>query len=1134
MLHRLLAVRRFAPLFWCQFLSSLNDNFIKTLTIMLVLFGTGGPNAGVLVTLASATFVAPFFLFSALGGQLADRYDKALVTRRLKLAEIAASVFGAAGFIFSSVPCLFAAIFLFGLLGALFGPAKYGMLPDHLKPEELPAGNALVEGGTFISILLGTIIAGVMYGVAHDEWIVAGMMMVVSVGCWLTARMIPPTGEAAPTIPIEANVFRSTWELVRALAGEGRLLWGGMVASWFWLVGSVILSLMPTLVKDTLGGTQDVVTVLLTVFSIAIAFGAAAAAWLSGGRIVLIPTLISSFFLAVFAADVGIATYGLKAAAATNEPATFFTGTGLRITIDLAFCAFFSGMFIVPVIAALQSWAGPERRSRVIGAANVLNALFMVAAGIVVAVLQAAGMSVPALMILLGVTSLAATVWIYRTMPIPPFADFLSMLFRVFYRLEVEGLDHIATAPPGTVIAVNHVSFLDAGLILCLMEKKPVFAIDQTIARRWWVKPFLHLARAVPLDPTKPLATRTLVNALKAGERVVIFPEGRITVTGGLMKIYDGAAMIADKADAPIVPVRIDGLEATPFSRLSTTQVRRRFFPRVRVAALPPRRLAIDPALKGRARRRAAGAALYETMSDLVFRTAVGNRTIVEAVIAAASEHGRKRVAIEDPLSGTMTYGRLLAGTAVLARALQPLGQPGKAVGVMLPNANAVAVTVLATLSAGLVPAMLNFTAGAANVVAACRAAALETVLTSRAFIEKAQLGELAAALEGVVRLVYLEDIRAAIGPFAKLRGALAAGKPLVKRGVDDAAAILFTSGSEGRPKGVVLSHANILANVAQAQARIDFGRGDKLFNVLPPFHAFGLSIGILLPLVTGVRTYLYPSPLHYRIIPELIYATNSTVLFGTDTFLAGYARAADSYDLRSLRLVLAGAERVKDATRQVYQERFGIRILEGYGVTEAAPAIAFNTPMFNRFGTVGRLMPGVEARLEPVEGLAEGGRLHVRGPNVMIGYLKSERPGIVEPPQDGWHDTGDIVTIDADGFVRIHGRAKRFAKIAGEMVSLAAVEALAADVWPEALSAAVALPDPRKGERIVLATTEADASRGAFHTAARARGATELMIPADIVVIGEVPLLGSGKVDYQTLHRLVQEPGADAAQATG
>jgi acyl-[acyl-carrier-protein]-phospholipid O-acyltransferase / long-chain-fatty-acid--[acyl-carrier-protein] ligase len=453
-----------------------------------------------------------------------------------------------------------------------------------------------------------------------------------------------------------------------------------------------------------------------------------------------------------------------------------------------------------------------------------------------------------------------------------------------------------------------------------------------------------------------------------------------------------------------------------------------------------------------------------------------------------------------------------------------PLALEGRALGVMLPTSNGGVVTLLAVMSAGRVPAMINFTAGAANILAACRAADLDTILTSRAFVEKGRLDNLVGELSKQVRIVYLEDIRPTITFLDKLRGALHWKKPLVPRKPDDWAAILFTSGSEGTPKGVVLSHRNMLANVAQAAARIDFGREDKLFNVLPIFHSFGLTAGTVLPLVSGVSTYLYPSPLHYRTVPELVYGTCATVLFGTDTFLNGYARAANPYDFRSLRYVLAGAEPVKEATRQIYLEKFGLRILEGDGVTETAPVMALNTPMFNKFGTVGRLLPGMEARLEPVEGVEDGGRLFVRGPNVMLGYLRAENPGVLERPQDGWHDTGDIVSIDHEGFITIRGRAKLFAKIGGEMISLAAVETLAAELWPDAISGVATVPDPRKGERLILVTTHKNPVRSDLLLFARSRGASEMMVPSEVLIVEKLPLLGSGKIDYTALQSLVNE----------
>src|SRR4051812_21933146 len=1128
----LLLTRRFAPLFWTQFFSAFSDNFLKNALVFLILFSPAisASNAESLITLAAAVFIAPYFFLSALGGEMADRYDKALIAQRLKLGEIGVALVGVLGFATHSVFIMFISLFLFGVIGSLFGPIKYGILPDHLQRSELPAANALVEGATFIAILLGLIVGGLAAKDGGDPMIFAVLLITFSVLCWISSQFIPPTGEAAPDLVIRSNVFPSTASLISRLRDDRRIWWGAMVTSWFWLVGSVSLSLLPPMVKNILGGTEEVVTVCLAIFSISIAIGSGLAAWLAAGRIILLPTLIGAVLLGLFSIDLGWSLWGVSPPPTPQGIGDIFSSArGLHMALDLAGLAIAGGLFIVPTFSAVQAWAGVDRRARVVAGVNVLNAAFMTASALIVALLQSLGMTTAELFVLLGGGSLIVAGLIGRTMPASALSDALSIIYRALFRIEVVGLDNLHKAGPNVIIALNHVSFLDAGLAMSLRSRKPVFAIDVGIARHWWVKPFLKLTHALPLDPMKPMAVRTLIDAVKTGNALIIFPEGRITVTGSLMKVYDGAAMIADKSNAEVVPVRIEGLEQTPFSRLSKGQVRRKWFPKVTVTVLEPVKLTVDPALKGRYRRQAAGAALYGIMSDLVFRTTSTDRTVFQAVVEAANTHGLKRVAVEDPVTGALTYKRLLVAAAILGAKLMPLAPEGSAVGVMLPNANGAVVTMLGLMSAGRVPAMINFTSGAANILAACKAAQLTTIVTSRTFIEKARLDNLIAALAGKVSIVYLEDIRPTITLADKLRGLLHAYKPLVPRKADDWAAILFTSGSEGVPKGVVLSHRNMLANAAQAAARIDFGRQDKVFNVLPVFHSFGLTVGVVLPLVSGVRIYLYPSPLHYRTVAELIYGVNATIMFGTDTFLSGYARVAHPYDFRSLRYILAGAEPVKESTRKTYMEKFGLRILEGYGVTETAPALALNTPMFNKFGTVGRLLPGMEARLEKVEGVEEGGRLFVRGPNVMLGYLKVDRPGVLEPPPEGWHDTGDIVTIDQQGFVSIKGRAKRFAKIGGEIISLAAVEALAGDLWPNALSAVVSMPDARKGERLILVTQQKDATRSQFQAYAREHGASELMLPSEILVLDKMPMLGSGKADLLSLAKLMQERAAEA-----
>ncbi len=501
------------------------------------------------------------------------------------------------------------------------------------------------------------------------------------------------------------------------------------------------------------------------------------------------------------------------------------------------------------------------------------------------------------------------------------------------------------------------------------------------------------------------------------------------------------------------------------------------------------------------------------------FNLASTRTTLFEALLDARDRHGRKRPALEDVERNPLTYGRLVLGSMVLGRKLAVLTQAKERVGVLLPNVQSVAVVLFALLARGRVPAMLNFTAGVKNLRAACDLAAVKTIVTSRRFVEQGKLDEVVAALAEGRDIVFVEDVRAAITSLDKALGLLdsfRAHKIAARAGAgpDDPAVILFTSGSEGAPKGVALSSANLVGNARQiaAHAGSALGPSDTLFNPLPVFHSFGLTAGLLVGLLHGMKVVLYPSPLHYRQVPKLIGATRSTIVFATDTFLQGYARAADEGDLASVRYVIAGAERVKDETRRLWAES-GTTILEGYGATECSPVIACNLPDRNRAGTVGPFLPGIEWRLEPVEGIAEGGRLWVKGPNVMRGYLDPDAPDGIAAPEGGWHDTGDIVTVE-DGFVTIRGRAKRFAKIGGEMVSFAGVEAMVQSLWPECNHVVVSLPDARKGEQIVLVTDKPGADRERLLAHARAQGFPELWVPR-AVLVAAIPVLGSGKIDY-------------------
>lgn len=503
-----------------------------------------------------------------------------------------------------------------------------------------------------------------------------------------------------------------------------------------------------------------------------------------------------------------------------------------------------------------------------------------------------------------------------------------------------------------------------------------------------------------------------------------------------------------------------------------------------------------------------------------------GERPVFDALIDARDRFGDKEI-LEDQDRKPLTYTGLIRAAFVLGRKLAAMTAPGARVGILLPSSMGVVVTFFGLHAFGRVPVMLNFTSGPRNLKAALEAAGATRVLTARRFIEQAKLEELVEALSEQAEIVWLDDLRKTIGLKDKVFGLMAGLMPRRFRTASrasDPGVILFTSGSFGAPKGVLLTQANLVANVEQVAAHIDLDPDWVMFNPLPTFHCFGLTGGVLLPILTGMKAFEYPSPLHAKQIMALVPEVKASILLATDTFINQYARVAGPDDFSSLQFVVCGAEKVRDETHHLFNTRYGgIPVLEGYGATEAAPVVAVNQPENNRPGTVGKLLPGMETRLEPVEGIDRGGRLYLRGPNVMAGYLSPEDPEAVEPLPGGWHDTGDIVEIDADGVICILGRAKRFAKIGGEMVSLTAVEGLAEAVWPEARHAVVSVPDPKKGERLVLVTDRPDAEVASLAAWARSHGAPELAVPKRILKVSEVPVLGTGKTDYVAIQRMAE-----------
>jgi len=710
----------------------------------------------------------------------------------------------------------------------------------------------------------------------------------------------------------------------------------------------------------------------------------------------------------------------------------------------------------------------------------------------------------------------------------------LRAVLRPLFRVQVSG-DRSVLANGRTLIVANHESFLDGALLGAFLPIDAVFVVHAQVLKKWYFRWLLRYVPHLAVDSASPLSIKLICRLVETGKPVVIFPEGRLTITGSLMKVYDGAAFVAAKTGATVVPVRIEGSGRSYFGRLAGIYPLK-LLPKIRIVIRPRRQIPMPALPSAKLRRRRAGELMRRILLDMLVATRP-QRTLSEAFLDAKATFGSRYRLVEDIRLQEETYGSLLRTALGLARLTRPLTRCGEVVGVMMPNTATTLGLILGLSGAGRVPALLNYTAGPEGVRAACEVAKINKIFTSRVFLEKARLGHV---LEGLtnVQVHYLEDLKERLRFTDRLwilwylvRSRL----PNDGQRPDDAAIVLFTSGSEGKPKGVVHTHASLLSNVAQVRSLADFSPLDKFMISLPLFHSFGLTCGVVMPLVSGCRAFLYPSPLHYRIIPELVYDRNCTVLFGTSTFLANYGKFAHPYDFGRLRYVVAGAEKLSEDVRRVWIDKFGIRVLEGYGVTECAPVIAVNVPMACRPGSVGQMVPGMEYELEPVPGIEAGGVLHVKGPNLMKGYFLHDKPGVVQWPKslrEGWYSTGDIVTVDEDDFVHIRGRVKRFAKIAGEMISLEVVERIAASAAPGFAHAVSTRSDPAKGEALVLFTTAVGLGREQLSASAKLLGAPELAVPRIVQVVSEIPLLGSGKTDYVRLKQLAEAAGNTTATA--
>lgn len=1126
----------FTRLFFTQALGAFNDNLFRNafaVFIIIFLARIAPVNyASYATLLALAVYLVSSLLFSMPGGEVADKYDKTKAIRVLAFTQLINALLICFGLYLKSSFILYLVLFILGAQNAFFMPLKYSFLPQILNKNKLISANSFLEIGRYGAVLLSSILCG-LFTIENpsDLTIISILIIAFALIAYIITWFFTPLEASSPTAQVNFNIFKSSIKNIKLAYKSQRIFLCILAICWFWVVVAMFFAQIPAIAQFKLNVQGGIVNYLLTLFAVGIALGALLCRELVKGE-------ISIKYVPLSAVVMGLALIDLALFCVFNfrplDPQSFvrflFSFSGIRLSIDILLLSISCGMYIVPLNALLQSLLSDRIRGRMLGVCNIFTTLCVIIAGLLSFCLLYIGFGSASIIAILAIANFFVAFYICALLPDYVVRSILYFALNFFYNIEIKGLENYEKAKGKTLIVANNNSFLDPLILGAFLPDDITFVVDGVIAKRFWVKHFLRFTKHIAVDATNPMAVKTIIDKIKKGNKIIIFPEGRITTTGGIMKIYPGPAMIAERSGATILPICMQG---TQYSRFAYFGRKLRHLPKkvkFTINIMPPVDFKLQDNLKGKARRSSVEDKMYDLMTEMKYKSNNIDITLFKALLESADFAGRGARALEDMTRKPMSYGKLIIASFLLGQKLADKSDPEEYMGVMLPNMNICAAVLFALLSQNRVPAMINFTAGIKNVLEACKAAKIKSVITSKMFVEKAQLEEIVKALENKnIRLIYLEDLKITL--LDKLTAVVKSLFPYrAYKAIDpvqDAnkpAIVLFTSGSEGSPKGVVLSHRNINANRYQLATLLNFDTQDKFFNALPLFHSFGMVCGFFLPILNSLSIFLYPSPLHFKIIPELVYDRNATVFFATDTFLAAYAKMAHRYDFHNIKYIGIGGEKLKDETFKIWSEKFGIRVIEAYGTTEASPVVTMNSPMYYKRGSVGRPLPGLECKLEKVEGIEEGGRLLIKGDNVMLGYLKASAPGKIETLKDGWYDTGDIIAFDEENFATIKGRAKRFAKIAGEMVSMTAVEIALRKLWPDNLTAIVRLPDPKRGEQLIAYTDKQEATLKEIQEYFKKQGFSELWVPKKVEVLEKMLLMGTGKIDYPALEKLASE----------
>ena len=1111
----------FLAFFWTQLLGAFNDNFLK-IVVSFVALNLATKGADSYVELIAFLFILPSALFSGYAGHLADVYSKRSILVAVKACEIVIMILACGAFFLGHIEPMLALVFLMGLHAAFFSPAKYGILPEMLQEKDLSRGNGLLEMSTFMAIILGTSVGSAIFSVWKERLPLIGVLMigiaVLGTFTSLGISRIPASGAAKL---LRLNPFAEIADGLRRLRGE-RTLWLTVLGiSYFWFLGALVQINILFFGKELLQLDEFHIGLLGTFLAIGIGFGSLAAGRLSGDHIELGLVPLGSVAMGI--------CLGFVALSAPSYPLT---------AISLVLLGFSAGLFAVPLNALLQHRSGKEEKGQLIATNNFMNTIGMFLAAATHWILKTPlQLSPDTIILLIGLVTLVGTVVILYLLPDYFVRFVLWLLTHTLYRIQIVGEQNIPQRGPALLIC-NHVSFVDALLIGASMPRFVHFMLHRDYYDLKSLNWFFRLMRSIPVSATN---RRDIVESLKRarneldkGHVVCIFAEGAISRTGRLLPFKRGFEKIVEGKNVPIIPLHLDQLWGSIFSFKEG-----RFFWKRPQKFQYPVTVSFGPPLAPGASVNQVRNAVLELESDAFEYRRSADDLLHARFIEVAKRHWFS-FCIADTSGTELTYGKTLIGAFLLASWIRKNCSNESMVGVILPASVGGSLVNVAILLAGKVPVNLNFTAGGESMASAIAQCKITTTMTSRVFLSKANL----EAIEG---MAFLEEIRKTFGTMEKTLATIKALLParwlkrkyLKSQRRNDLATVIFSSGSTGAPKGVMLSHHNIVSNVDGISQVIPFTPNDRIMGVLPLFHSFGFTGTLWLPLLVGFGVIYHPNPTDAKTIGETIQKYKATLLISTPTFYAGYLRRCTKEEFSSLRYLIAGAEKLREQIAKGYQEKFDSTILEGYGCTELGPVVSVNTldvvdgkesQIGNKPGTVGQPIPGVAVKVvdpDTEQPLACGqeGLLLVRGPNVMLGYLG--QPHLTDQAlRRGWYVTGDIAAVDEDGFIRITDRLSRFSKIGGEMVPHMKVEEVINEVLGAAASVVTAVPDEQRGEKLVAFYTQNGITREALWVKLNQSELPKLWVPRreNLYLIESIPVLGSGKADLKKIKALALE----------